>query len=125
MLDKIFKRIIDVLLIIIIAITCVYFGSGIINKDMTKASVFGYKLIYVASGSMEPTIMTGEIIICRIIDADDVEIGDICTYVLNGKTIVHRVVDITTEGNFIFKGDNNREPDIYPVKAKQIRAKVI
>ena len=124
MIDKIIKIALDILLAIVILIACIYFITGLIHKDMTMANVFGYKPIYVASGSMEPTLMTGDYVICKIIDANDVKIGDICTYIRDGKTIIHRVVDITADG-FIFKGDNNHSPDVLCVSANQIRAKVV
>lgn len=94
----------------IIMATC--FLSLIVTKISTgKATVFGYRPIFVITGSMEPTINAKSFVIVKPIDAEDVKIGDIVTYNTNGKTIIHRVIDITEEGMFVFQGDNNASPD--------------
>lgn len=110
---------------------CLYnvVGYKLCNGDTSKLTYFGYKLVYVASESMEPEIMTGAYGITKNIKPEDVKIGDIITYATktaNGsyKTIIHRVIGITPNGYFIFKGDNNKMSD-EPVAPSQIRQKLI
>lgn len=77
--------------------------------------VFGYSYSVVGSGSMEPTIMTGEFIIIRYVDYEDVyadvESGKQPIIAFRtDKNIVHRAVDATEDG-LVTKGDNNSSID--------------
>jgi signal peptidase len=77
--------------------------------------IFNHTYSVVGSGSMEPTIMTGEFIIIRYVSYDSVYES-----VQNGeepiiafrtdKNIVHRAIEATSEG-LITKGDNNPSVD--------------
>lgn len=76
----------------------------------------------VMSGSMEPSIMTGDVIFVYDRDPSTIEEGDVITYNLDGQqreVTTHRVIDIVEneEGQrmFVTKGDANEEPDPYRV----------
>ncbi|MCU0105080.1 signal peptidase I [Acholeplasma vituli] len=77
--------------------------------------IFNYSYSVVGSGSMEPTIMTGEFIIIKYIDYDDVysdvEAGSKPIIAFRtDKNIVHRAIEATEEG-LVTKGDNNSAID--------------
>ncbi len=67
-----------------------------------KPSIFGYRLYYVLTDSMEPTLSAKDVLICQLLDDTDevkqkVKEGDIITFVAEygaqqGMTITHRVV---------------------------------
>ncbi len=74
--------------------------------------------------------MTGDFVLTKTVDAQDVQLGDIVTYrkadesgKLTHYTVIHRIVE-EQNGQYIFKGDNN---DFYdaPVNPDQITYKVI
>jgi len=70
----------------------------------------------IQSGSMEPTIMTGDMIVDRTDRAFGVD--TIITFKdPQGHTITHRIIKIDKSENgslgFITKGDNNEDPDGY------------
>jgi signal peptidase len=76
----------------------------------------------VMSGSMEPSIMTGDVIFVYERDPSTIEEGDVITYNLDGQqreVTTHRVIDIVEndEGQrvFVTKGDANEDPDPYRV----------
>ena len=120
-------KIIKNVLYVIIVICCVSIGG---TKLLTgKASMCGYMPIFIATGSMEPTIHAKSFILMRSIKPEDVRVGDIVAYKytknkLSAK-IVHRVIKITPDGNFIFKGDANATTDPEEVTPKQILYKDI
>ena len=64
------------------------------------ASVMGYSLFRVITGSMEPTIPVNAVIVCRSTDIRDVAVGDVVVFRLadlsGEKIITHRVSDIHT-----------------------------
>lgn len=85
--------------------------------------LFGYKAFVIASGSMEPTLEVGDIVITKKAKQEEIKKGDIITFVDNGYTITHRMVDIVEkEGNTYYqtKGDNNSTNDPNLVKYNDI-----
>lgn len=72
----------------------------------------------VVSGSMEPTIKTGSIVLTTPVDPTTIMAGDIVAFTSpsNSKdTILHRIVDIksTSPLRFQTKGDNNNTADAW------------
>lgn len=96
------------------------------SGDKSKVpNIGGYFPLMVETGSMEPTIMTGDLIIVHTIDnADDLKVGDIVTYWDNqpgGTLITHRIAEVTKDdaGKTAYrtKGDGNPVEDgryLYP-----------
>jgi signal peptidase len=84
----------------------------------------------VASGSMQPKMYPGDVVIIIKTPADNIETGDIIQFrVPEGVTVMHRVIEIqeTGEGSkvFITKGDNNNQPDSEPVLPDNVVGKAI
>ena len=77
--------------------------------------LFGYKPLIVASDSMQPNIISGDLVIVKQIDAEKLMTGDVIAFKENNGTVtVHRIVDmITSKGEVYFetKGDNNTTTD--------------
>lgn len=86
--------------------------------------VFSVEPLVIASNSMYPKIKKGDIVIIKDTDVNDIKQGDIIRYRMDSYYVVHRVVSISKdeEGNleFITKGDNNNDVDLYPVKQQQV-----
>jgi signal peptidase len=83
----------------------------------------------VQSGSMEPAIGAGDIVVVRSTDAASIEVGDVITYtggtLASGDSgrITHRVVEVrqTDAGRrFVTKGDANENRDPEPVAPSQV-----
>lgn len=75
---------------------------------------WGYKIFYVSSGSMEPTIHVGDAIYVESCNFDELLANDIVTYSFNqGRTMItHRIVKLDPEKRMLqTKGDTNDEPD--------------
>lgn len=109
------KNIIPLLVIIILAI---WFATG----------VFPIKPIAIASGSMEKELFVGDIAIIQKCNANDVNVGDIIEYQMDGYTVIHRIIEKKQkkgEYYFITKGDNNKYPDSKEVRENQLIGKVI
>ena len=88
-----------------------------------------FKVKVVKSGSMEPTIPTGGIVVIRPEGA--YEVGDVVTFGKDTKTQIpttHRVVAIDGDGplrTFATKGDANEEADPVSTRLSDISGKVI
>ena len=88
-----------------------------------------YEIKIVLSGSMEPAIKVGSIVIIK--PADTYEIGDIITFGKDDRDNVpttHRIVEmrvIEGELRFMTKGDANDDSDFREVTENQIIGKVL
>ncbi|MDD3653789.1 MAG: signal peptidase I [Desulfotomaculaceae bacterium] len=83
----------------------------------------GYKPFIVLSGSMEPTIFAGDLIITKMIDPETVATGNVIAFRADKNTVVtHRVTDVQTgDGKtFLTKGDGNTGADAKAVTAGEI-----
>jgi signal peptidase len=88
-----------------------------------------YKIYTVLSGSMEPALKVGSLIVT--VPAFSYKVGDIITYrpSLYSKTsITHRISAIKNDGNviaYVTKGDANNAADSQPVLASMITGKTM
>ena len=108
------KKIIFGILTILLAIVLIYniynfVSLKVLHKDL--ATVNGYSVLEVVSGSMEPTIHVGDMI---IIDTKDknYKVNDIVTfYDKEGSFVTHRIISIDNNV-MVTKGDNNDSEDV-------------
>jgi len=88
-----------------------------------------YKILVVQSGSMEPNIHTGSVVV--VFPEKEYKVGDVITFKNNaGKldSITHRIVKIENDGAgkvFTTKGDANNANDTNTVYAKNVIGKVL
>ena len=101
-------RALCILSILVLAVTGIMFVTG------TKPAV-------VMSGSMEPTIETGSLL---LIDTkyNKLEDNDIVAFETGGALVVQRLVEETEEG-WITKGDANKTEDPWRVDHNSIKGK--
>lgn len=88
----------------------------------------GYEARIVQSGSMEPTIQTGALVVVRA--QERYEVNDIITFTTSGSNIptTHRIIeDGLRQGELVYntKGDANNDTDPEPVKLSQILGRVL
>ena len=127
--SKIFRRICDVIvtlvIILTIAVTVISFNSN--SKGISN--IMGYIPLSIQSGSMEGAINKGDLIISKeVTDYDALKVGDVISFFSHeqDQTIIktHRIVDIYEEEGFpiyVTKGDaNEREDDVTVAQANII-----
>lgn len=93
-----------------------WFGTG----------VFPIRPVAIATGSMEKTLMIGDVVILKKCNAEELQIGDIVQYQKDNFTVIHRVISKYYEDGKCFlitKGDNNQVEDFMPVREEQVIAK--
>lgn len=92
--------------------------------------LLGFSFEPVLGGSMEPAIKTGALIAITKTAPDEVQVGDIIGFKVEGidTPVVHRVIEIVdTEAGFGFrtKGDANEDPDTWVVESGNLIGKVV
>jgi len=83
---------------------------------VTATNLLGYNSYVIYSGSMEPAVKVGSLLLSRPVAVDDLRVGDVITYRSPGNhtTLTHRIVSMRQEdGEWIFKtkGDASLGPD--------------
>lgn len=88
-----------------------------------EASLFGYQMKAVLSGSMEPDISTGSVIAIKETTPDfQYETNDVITFITDDESIVtHRIKQVKKDGeSYITKGDANNANDLDSVRPENI-----
>ena len=106
--------------IAVLAVLFIFFSFGYLGVQPT--------VIY--SGSMQPTLQVGDLVIIKKTPIDTLQKGDIIQYIKQNTSIpiVHRIHNIINKDGtklYITKGDANNAPDSTPVHPKQITGKSI
>ena len=98
--------------------------SGLSLGGVVKARI-------VLTGSMEPSISAGDIIITTPISRKEPMVGDVIAYQakrFNGENVAvfsHRIISGDIQNGFVVKGDANKTPDNQKPKAPDILGVVI
>lgn len=129
---RLVKNIICWILILILAITMVIFLTTRIQGN--TPTVFGYTIFRITTGSMEPELMVGDIILDKVVnDESEISLGDVITFEggsqFDGKLVTHKVIKApyTDEnGNTMLQTHGiANELDDTPISIDQVRAKMI
>lgn len=110
----------------ILILNIILISKSFINKSEVP-SFAGYLPMIVMTGSMEPEIMGGDLIICKTAEAEDISKGDVISFFDpegSGTSVVtHRVTEVINEDgeiSFRTKGDANLIEDKTAVPAKNL-----
>jgi signal peptidase len=87
----------------------------------------GYSPLIVLTGSMEPAIESGDLIIVQQVDSSQVSVGDIIAFFdpesTDSSVVTHRVTEVLSEGgtlSFRTKGDLNNVEDTLSVPSSNL-----
>lgn len=105
-------------------------GLGLVALLVVVPRVTGTVPLTVYTGSMEPTIATGAVVLIEPVDPATLRAGDVITYQVApdvDEYITHRIVTVvpeTSPPSFVTKGDANPGADLDPVPVGAVRGKV-
>ena len=120
---KILKFIFEIATWLVLAVI-VLMGLYIVTSNFNVFS--GYKSFLVQSGSMEPAVMTGDIIIIH--SQDNYVKNDVITFHgSDGRIVTHRIIEILQKDGksfFSTKGDANRSEDEDSITQDKIIGKI-
>ena len=121
---KIISKIFNAILIVFLAIVFAAVAWNLTMKLVFKQNyprIFGYSHAIVLTGSMEPTIKVGDLIVFK--KQAEYDVGDIITFGSRGTCVTHRIID-KTESGFITQGDANNAPDLSAVPPEEVLGEV-
>ncbi len=126
----IFKSIFIYLISISIVVGAVLF----VTDNSPQKSLFGYRYYTVLTGSMEPSFAVGDMVIVRLANADDINVGDIITFNPSSDSdayLTHRVVqkfenyENTNMTCFKTQGDANNTEDAFLIESTRVIGTVV
>lgn len=118
-------------LVLMVAL-CLYVVIQVLSYGY--ANLGGFMMFRVVTGSMEPEIPTGALLIARDVNIETIQLGDIVCFRTQlsdiwGKIVTHRVVNIMENpvGSILLetKGDANLASDIFFVDQSNFVGKVV
>lgn len=102
------KVLIDIFIAILVIITALFLYSKYISKDKMP-NVFGYSILKIVSGSMEPKYSVNDRILIK--KQNNYKVNDVVTYIDKyGNFVTHRIVKIN-KNKITTKGDANNTVD--------------
>ena len=118
------KTVIRIILLVLIAVlvgVSVYSVNAAMLSGNKLPMPFGFGVTVVLSGSMEPEISVGDILI--VLPSEQYEVGDVVVYQTQGMSVVHRIISM--EGDeVVTRGDANTGDDA-PIHTKSIKGEVV
>ena len=126
-------RLIQVLFYLVLALLILAALSFALSENPDK-SFLGYRWYWIESGSMEPVLPIGSLVIVRAVNPAQLRVGDDVTFITGTgnpvEYVTHRIVEITTDEAgfgpvFITKGLANAQNDPERRDASSVVGKVI
>ena len=119
-------------IVYIIVIPLLVYNVSLIAQSLIKSnetpSFLGIKTYVIISGSMEPEIQIGDVVIAKKIKDEELKVGDIICFRQGHSVITHRiskVIETSTGTEYKTKGDNNNAEDSGTITEAVIEGKVI
>lgn len=95
------------------AVTLVF---AIVVRFRGGNGIFGYGFYQIVSGSMEPEIKVGDVVVAKKAVADEVNAGDTIVFSYQGKIVTHRLIE--KQGDYLItKGIANTAAETVPATA--------
>ena len=130
-IKKVFKGIghaLSIALVVLEVIMIIFLVASKIQGN--PPTIFGYQTYFIKTGSMQPELCPGDVIISKKYDGGELDAGDngdvVTFYEKNDKTqmsITHRVIEINGD-EIITKGDANNKADD-PITKDNIEAVMV
>ena len=119
------------ILLIFAVLLCVYIVFQLLSDGY--ASIGGYMMFRVVTGSMEPTLSVGTLLVTKQVDITSIQLDDIVCFRsydsrIYGSVVTHRVVNIFQDAAGVLletKGDANLVADGYYVSGDNLIGKVV
>lgn len=133
MIRKAIFKISNVISVLLIVCSVFVLFSVVFSPSGKAPDIAGYSIFRVLTGSMEPAIPEGALLVVQKTDPSALQVGDVITFYskdasLNGEVNTHRIMEIEEEnGTYLFttKGDANSTKDMYGVLDRDVIGKVI
>ncbi len=128
------KKILSAFTTILLVCTTMLAATLVLQTTLLgEVSLFGYRFYYIVTGSMEPTIPVGTLIVVELDNETVYEVGEVITFIsqdaaISGYANTHRVVDVQVTEDGVYyttKGDANNSTDMLLVAQEDVIGKMV
>jgi signal peptidase len=116
-----------VILIPLLAYNMALIVQAVVRPNETPAFL-GYKMYVIISGSMQPELEVGDIVVVKKINPNDLKKDDVISFRKGQTIITHRIAEVKNAEEklqFLTKGDNNNTSDKDLVSEKEVEGIVV
>ncbi len=127
-IGRIFSILGNVLFVLVLLVLAFLVFVMVNGRGTGTASIAGHSIYTVISGSMEPNIHVGSIVVTGYKEIAEIKSGEVITFLNEMGTVTHRVVEVRTGEagtTFVTKGDANPDEDMESVRAGAVRGVVL
>jgi len=120
-------KIFGIVLLVFFMLLMLFTTLTVVIRDERQMSPWGVGVFVIASGSMEPEVPVGSVIVVTAVPVDTIKEKDVVSYLVGREVITHRVVGIAeSDGELTFttRGDNNNTDDP-PVGQDRVIGRVV
>ena len=87
-------------------------------------NVMFWKPYAIVTGSMEPAVQRGDIVLLEKVDFNKLRVGDVITYAKGSVPVTHRIYNMSSDGVIWTKGDANANVDPYKIYPDDVIGRV-
>lgn len=130
LLKRIVNIIIDILVVLVLAVSVLIVALSLTSKSSGVPTIFGIAPLSVQSNSMEDTINVGDLIFCEVIDDPhyDYQVGDIVTFPIEIDGVetfnTHRIVDKFEDNSIVYYQTQGDNKDTNPVPDEEFQTQM-
>lgn len=127
LLNRIVNIIIDILVILVLAVSILIVTLSLTSKSSGVPTIFGITPLSVQSYSMEDTINAGDLIFCEVTNDPfyEYEVGDIVTFPIEIDGLetlnTHRIVEVVKDNNITYYKTQGDNKDTNPVPDEELQ----
>ncbi len=97
-----------------------YFASLWLLAFALLPLLWGWRPVVVTSGSMAPSVRTGDVVVAAPYDGQELRPGTVIVFTQGEKLVTHRISAIQPDGTYLTAGDANQGQDSSPVAPSQV-----
>lgn len=122
------KKVRSIIRITLLVLVALILGLNVYTLNASRLAgdtvpmPLGFGLAVVLSGSMEPEMSVGDLLV--VVKSDSFDLRDVVVYQDGTITVTHRIIAISEDGEITTRGDANNEDDT-PITADRIKGKVL
>lgn len=105
---------------LLLALSLLALGAQVLDRERPLPGILGWSQLVVVSGSMQPAIDPGDLLLIRA--QDNYRPGDVVTFLQDGSLITHRLVGVSGDAA-LTRGDANNTDDA-PVPLRDIQGRM-
>src|SRR3954451_17678522 len=101
-------------------------AAWLVGAAVLPGLVPGWRSVVVTSGSMEPAISPGDVVLVAP-EGPGIAVGSVVLFSTPEGPVTHRIAGINDDGTYATKGDANPTADSTPLRADQVvgRARIV